>query len=298
MDIWRYDENLLGTTGPSAVEWAYGEVHSTNDCRFCHEPLAKLVFQDHTPNYRDLLTRSSLSEDTQRASTDFTIKEDRRLEHHVTVERVVKTCPICGWWVAFRDDVVGSREIHSYGGVGALKILAGKDIQAPIEEVRAFLTANYKSRFAIHPKIFEETVASVFRDLGYSARVTAYSGDDGIDVILDRGPETVGVQVKRYRDTIQVSQIRELVGALVINKITKGIFVTTSDYTSGAERTANLAAENGFAIELYNADHFYEALKLAQRAKYSDPSDPDASFNRVHWSLLHVNRPGRGRIDY
>jgi restriction system protein len=54
--------------------------------------------------------------------------------------------------------------------------------------------------------MFEETVASVFRSLGYDATVTAYSGDGGIDVILHKGEERIGVQVKRYRNSISVEQ--------------------------------------------------------------------------------------------
>ena len=86
------------------------------------------------------------------------------------------------------------------------------DLTLPIQEVRDFLTANFESRFTVHPRLFEETVASVFRDLGYEVIVTGYSTDDGIDVILERGGETIGVQVKRWKNSIKVGQIRELVG--------------------------------------------------------------------------------------
>jgi len=54
------------------------------------------------------------------------------------------------------------------------------------------------------------TVASVFRDCGFHARVTSYSGDGGIEVILERGDETIGVQVKRYKSAIDAEQIRSL----------------------------------------------------------------------------------------
>ena len=102
--------------------------------------------------------------------------------------------------------------------------------------------AKSNARFTIQPRLFEETVASVFRTLGYRAVVTSYSGDDGIDVILENDSGTfLGVQVKRYQDRIKVSQIRELLGALVINGMTRGIFITTSDFQSGAPRSVELA---------------------------------------------------------
>ena len=159
--------------------------------------------------------------------------------------------PVCGWWLRFRESITRGEEleVRTYGGIGALRVLDLSDLRTPIEEVRAFLVARYEERFHVHPRLFEETVGSVFRDLGYSTRVTAYSGDDGIDVILD-GPngESVGVQVKRYREKINVARIRELTGALVINGLTRGIFLTTSDFAAGAKRTADLSALYGKPI--------------------------------------------------
>lgn len=91
------------------------------------------------------------------------------------------------------------------------------------------------SIFEAHPKLFEDVVCSVFRDFGWNARVTACSGDDGIDVVLDgESDSTVGVQVKRYKKEkkIEAEQIRSLAGALLVNGHTKGIFVTTSSSSS------------------------------------------------------------------
>jgi restriction system protein len=107
--------------------------------------------------------------------------------------------------------------------------------------------------------------------LGYEARVTSFSGDDGIDVILD-GPanELIGVQVKRYADRIGVDQIRELTGALFIGGYTRGIFVTTSSFQSGGERTADMSTRRGIPVELMDAERFYGALQIAQINAYTD----------------------------
>jgi restriction system protein len=98
--------------------------------------------------------------------------------------------------------------------------------------------------------------------------VTAYSGDDGVDMILDAPAGKIGVQVKRYSGAIAVSQIRELTGALVVNGLTKGMFVTTSGFQSGAARTAEMSARHGDPIELYDADRFFDALQIAQRTAF------------------------------
>jgi restriction system protein len=70
------------------------------------------------------------------------------------------------------------------------------DISLPLYEVRKYLCIKGDSIFDVHPRKLEDIVCSVFKDIGWNARATAYSGDRGIDVILD-GPDgtTIGIQV-------------------------------------------------------------------------------------------------------
>jgi len=111
----------------------------------------------------------------------------------------------------------------------------------------------------------EEVVESVFRDHGFRTFLTPRSGDDGIDVLLC-GPNdaTVGVEVKRYRDSITAEQIRAFTGALVLGGHVGGIYVTTSSYTPGARRTADRSWEKGVPIHLVDAASFLSALHIAQ----------------------------------
>ncbi|TGL21490.1 hypothetical protein EHQ47_11885 [Leptospira bourretii] len=55
----------------------------------------------------------------------------------------------------------------------------------------------------MHP--FEDTVSSVFRDIGFFSEATTYSKDGGIDVILsDSKNRIIDIQVKRYKNKIKV----------------------------------------------------------------------------------------------
>ena len=158
---------------------------------------------------------------------------------------------------------------------GMLLELDLSDLSLPISEVRDYLAARYDSRFRVHPQRFEEFVASVFGDLGYDSRATSYSGDGGIDVVLNGSSgDTVGVQVKRYKGAICVEQIRAFTGALVLKGITKGIFVTTSRFQSGVAGTADVSAARGYPIELQDAERFYESLQLAQVESYRRSERP------------------------
>jgi len=189
------------------------------------------------------------------------------------LRRRVWTCPVCGWWKMLEkyrhpepDDI-----IHFYNAAtGVLKNLDLHDASLPINEIRTYLAAKYESRFIINPRLFEETVASVFHDLGYHTLTTAYSGDGGIDVILyDNKGSLIGIQVKRYKDKIEAEQIRSLVGAMVLGGYTKGMFITTSEFQKGAINAAKLSDSKGIAIELLNGEDFFSALKIAQKNTYA-----------------------------
>jgi restriction system protein len=188
------------------------------------------------------------------------------------VWQTLRTCLDCGWWAAFRDEnsffdkLRGSQAHILFGAAGGLKNLDLHDISLPIDEIRTYLVGRFEKRFEVHPRIFEETVASVFRNLGYTAIATAYSGDGGIDVVLNDSTGTeIGVQVKRWRDSIKVEQIRALTGALLIAGYTRGIFITTSKFQTGAQRVADAAGLKGYFIDLVDSDRFLQILRVANR---------------------------------
>lgn len=216
----------------------------------------------------------------------------------------VSLCPVCGWWTVFRvhqGEHPRCPGIEGYSGsIGCLKELDLTDVTVPLHEVRQQLLARKDSLFETHPKLLEEVVCSVFKDLGWNARVTAFSGDDGIDVILD-GPagDTVGVQVKRYQKErrIEAEQIRSLAGALLLNGYTRGIFVTTSEFRRGAASAARKLSAIGYPIELVNADRFLGALGIAQRRSFKLEGEQIASYimsQNVHLgsSLQKAFTPG------
>lgn len=191
-------------------------------------------------------------------------------------------CPSCGWWAVFgyREAEFQGQSYTAYAGViGSLANLHLADQTLPLTEIRQFLTARYADRNAVPPRVFEEIVASVYSDIGFDAQAVGRSGDGGIDVVLQNSAgERVGVQVKRTQNTITVEQIRALVGALVIGGFTRGVFVTTSRFTSGAPDLVNTSAARGVPVELVDADTFFDQLKIAQRTHRYTIGDADAPW--------------------
>ncbi len=93
---------------------------------------------------------------------------------------------------------------------------------------------------------FERLVVRLLYKIGYGshidyATVTKKSGDDGIDGVIssDRlGLDTVYVQAKRYAsdNIIGNNQIRDFMGALIQKGASKGVFITTSDFSEAARK--------------------------------------------------------------
>ncbi len=100
-----------------------------------------------------------------------------------------------------------------------------------------------KSMLAMQPARFEELVGEVLRKLNFEkVEVTGKSGDGGIDVT---GELVVGgvikssicVQVKRWKNNVQRSDISQLRGSLRPHQT--GLFITTSDFSKPAIDEAN-----------------------------------------------------------
>lgn len=214
-------------------------------------------------------------------------------------------CLRCGWWHVYRvhqGEYPRTRDYcESYSGaIGSLKELDLEDLSAPLAEVRLHLLAKRDSLFKVHPRLLEDVVCSVFKAFGWDAYVTAYSGDDGVDVILKSASgKTTGVQVKRYKDSLKIEaeQIRSLAGAMLLGGHTKGVFVTTSSFRKGARCAADRYTAIGHPIELVDADRFLDALGLAHSKDLPISEDRIIAHMlspgiRLGTGLLKVHEPG------
>lgn len=92
----------------------------------------------------------------------------------------------------------------------------------------------------MHPFKFEDYVAKLYKNMGYSVKQTKRTGDGGKDMIATKNGQTYFVECKRYSDPINVHKMRDFVGACVLGgKDVKGIYVTTSSFTNDAKSAAN-----------------------------------------------------------
>jgi restriction system protein len=112
-------------------------------------------------------------------------------------------------------------------------------------EIEQALEADLLERMQVmDPVRFERLILDLLRAMGYGAgslaqhMMTKASGDGGIDGIIYEdalGLDAVYVQAKRYADkTVGRPALQAFVGALSGEGATKGVFVTTSDFSKEA----------------------------------------------------------------
>ncbi|CAN5408293.1 hypothetical protein BH10PAT3_BH10PAT3_5610 [soil metagenome] len=78
---------------------------------------------------------------------------------------------------------------------------------------------------------FEQAVANLFRNIGFTAEVSNRGGDGGIDIILQNARRRIAVQCKRYKSTVGPHVIRDLWGTMNYLGFDEGCIVTTTGFT-------------------------------------------------------------------
>ncbi|MFY7669788.1 restriction endonuclease [Tenacibaculum sp. MEBiC06402] len=131
-----------------------------------------------------------------------------------------------------------------------------KEEQTP-EEVLAATVTELKNELATELldklkensfQYFENFVIRLLQKMGYgefredASQHTGKSGDDGIDGIISQdrlGLENVYIQAKRFtNNSVGSPEIRNFIGSLALQGVNKGVFLTTSRFSSSAIQTA------------------------------------------------------------
>nr|WP_320194268.1 restriction endonuclease [uncultured Desulfobacter sp.] len=138
-----------------------------------------------------------------------------------------------------------------------------------IKDLRRHLFINWDDRKFISSGKAESLVKSLLKEHlscdVFSATANVNSPDGGIDLLVahENGNIKCAVQVKRRikKNIEPVSEVRNFVGALVIEDFKKGIFVTTAEkYSSPAKKIPNKLG-NRLELELIDGNELFEILK-------------------------------------
>lgn len=86
---------------------------------------------------------------------------------------------------------------------------------------------------------FENWVSQRLQALGWSARVTQGSGDQGVDVIAEQGKLSIGIQCKLYSSNIGNKAVQEAFSGAKFMDLRLAAVVTNTSYTRSAEDLAS-----------------------------------------------------------
>lgn len=122
-------------------------------------------------------------------------------------------------------------------------------IESVMQTLHEHLIRELQERLlALDPYDFERLVIKLLLHMGYGTRepgcsiLTSKSNDEGIDGIIAEdklGFSHIYIQAKRWKDTsIGRPELQRFVGALTGKGATKGLFITTADFSESAQRYA------------------------------------------------------------
>lgn len=200
------------------------------------------------------------------------------------------TCSRCGWWrsnermIFYPPSSINPRSPYDY--CPAIEEVDISNSQVAIDDLIFHLTRKWEDRSLISASAAESLVAGLLREHFkcdvISSTTKTNTPDGGVDLYVchSNGEIRAAVQVKRRvnRQVEGVAEVRNFVGALAIESISKGIFVTTATrYT----REARLVAEklrsstcSRLELELMDGDDLFELLKgLPREDKLIFPKD-------------------------
>jgi len=119
-----------------------------------------------------------------------------------------------------------------------------ESLEAAYQNLRQAVESDLLTRLmASSPAFFERVVVQLLVSMGYggsledAGRAIGRSGDEGIDGIIkeDRlGLDAVYVQAKRWTGPVNRPEIQKFAGALQGQRARKGVFITTSTFTTEA----------------------------------------------------------------
>lgn len=117
-------------------------------------------------------------------------------------------------------------------------------LESAHEKIRDSLASEILQKLkSCSPSFFERLVVEVIVKMGYggtrqdAGKAIGKSGDGGIDGIIKEdklGLDTIYIQAKRWENTVGRPEIQKFVGALTGQRAKKGLFISTSNFSSDA----------------------------------------------------------------
>lgn len=162
---------------------------------------------------------------------------------HITEELLLKSPSFLNWIESSNAKSIKKSVISNYTSNMSTPEESMENAYSRInDELSGLILENILNN---NPIFFEKLVIDLLLKMGYgefrpdAGRTTSPTNDGGIDGIINEdrlGIDKIAIQAKRYDKSNKVGTplLQNFVGALVGKGLSKGVFITTSSFTSGA----------------------------------------------------------------
>lgn len=128
-----------------------------------------------------------------------------------------------------------------------------------LEREQRFIQSDIGSTDYMSGDTFEDFLAAVLKNMGYTVKKTKKTGDYGVDLILCKEETQIIVQAKRYKNKVSINAIQEISAAKNYYRIYNAWVITNNYFTTPAK---NLAEQNH--IKLIDRDGLAEMILQAR----------------------------------
>ena len=87
---------------------------------------------------------------------------------------------------------------------------------------------------ALDPVVFEKLCGWLYETEGYAVSMTPKTGDQGVDLLLEKKGERIVVQCKRYDGTVGQPVVRDLFGTMMHEQGTGAVLITSGNFSQQA----------------------------------------------------------------
>lgn len=208
---------------------------------------AQQVYKNRAGWAHDRLKRAGLSSSPKRGFWKLTTAGTTFVNTHAAPLSPELTQKLAMDFIGVKLKASGSTDESSVSTLPAATIppVASPDdqLEIAVAELRKSAASELLEILAsVSPSFFERVVLDLLHEMGYGAnradlQQVGGPGDAGIDgvISLDRlGLEKVYVQAKRWQENISRPHLQAFYGALAGQKARKGVFITTSLFSTQA----------------------------------------------------------------
>ena len=89
------------------------------------------------------------------------------------------------------------------------------------------------------PLQYEKRIANKLQTLGFDARTTKVSGDQGADILATKNNVSFAIQCKKYSKPVGNKAVQEVNAGRMFYGQDYGVVVSNADFTQAARRAAN-----------------------------------------------------------